>query len=83
METPTREPGKTIRCVERENSIGQMADTMKVTLLKIKNKVLAGCRCLTDVFTKVNGRVDVNMVKENTRTRTENGRKGYGRMEKE
>lgn len=64
-------------------SNGQMAESMKETMFKIKNMVLAEWSGQTEKYIRANGNKECNMVKENIKVETEFGDKGTGKMGRE
>ena len=80
METFTKEHGRTIKCMEKENFNGMMDDIMKESMLMIKKKVMVVYRYLMDVFMKDNGRMEFSMEQANIEIEVVNGKRVYGIM---
>lgn len=72
--------GRIIKCTGKEFSSGQMGESTKVTMLTIKSMVLVEFAGQMGENTKENGKMALNMVRENTKEKTGFGKKDVGNL---
>lgn len=83
MVRSTKDIGKIIKCMEKEYLNGQMAVSMRVIMLMIRNKEWVRLLGLMEESTKECGSMVCNTVKVNIREKMMYGRRVFGKMVKE
>jgi len=78
MAKSTKDTGKTIKCMEKVFSSGQMEECMKETISMTKSMVLGESAGLMAESTKASGRMALSTGRESTKEKTASGKKAAG-----